>query len=105
MRRGQKEVYFFIEDEDYFVMGSELDGPYVTISIKYDLRSVRMTTHEQNPNCLSVSLANDEFLLVFEDYTKSLQVLDMIETNKQQKKAIDSSIVDSFLGTIEACLN
>ena len=50
IRRGSKEVQFFIEDEDYFVMGNELDGQYVTISIKYDLRSVRMSPHEQNPN-------------------------------------------------------
>ena len=60
-------------------MGCELDGQYVTISIKYDLRSVRMSAHEQAPNCLNVSLANDDFQLVFEDYTKSLHVLDMVD--------------------------
>lgn len=98
-------MQFFIEDEDYFVMGSELDGKFVTISIKYDLRSVQLSTSDTNPNCLHISLAHDEFLLVFEDYTKSLHVLDMVESNKQQKREVDLSIVDSFLGSIEACLN
>lgn len=86
-------------------MGSELDGKFVTICTKYDLRGVQVSPSETSPNCLNVSLAHDDLTLVFEDYAKSLHVFDMVEQNKQQKREVDLSIVDSFLGSIEACLN
>jgi hypothetical protein len=43
-------------------------------------------------------------MLIFEDITKSLYVLDKVEETKRSKYEIDMSLIDSFLSSIEECL-